>query len=94
MSTVGSILSALLYLFLLLLFFRLVMEWVFQLSRSYRPHGAMALALEVTYSVTDPPLKLLRRLIPPLRIGGFALDLAFLLLFIIVYALLNVTQRL
>lgn len=94
MSPVGSILSALLWIFLLILFFRLIMEWVFVLSRSYRPHGIMAIALEVTYTITDPPLRLLRRVIPPLRIGGFALDLAFFLLVIVVYILISVAQRL
>ena len=49
--------------------------------------------LEVTYSVTDPPLKALRRVIPPLRIGGIALDLSFLVLFIAVQILINVVGR-
>lgn len=84
MSPVGALLSNILLVFLLFLIFRLIMEWVFQLSRNYRPTGFMSVVLEITYTVTDPPLRLLRRIIPPLRIGGFALDLAFLVLFILV----------
>ncbi|MEP6464608.1 MAG: YggT family protein [Frankiaceae bacterium] len=84
MSPVGRLLSNVLLVFLLILIFRLVMEWVFQLSRSYRPTGFMSVVLEITYTITDPPLRLLRRIIPPLRIGGFALDLAFLVLFILI----------
>jgi YggT family protein len=83
-SPVGRLLSNVLLVFLLILIFRLVMEWVFQLSRSYRPTGFMSVVLEITYTITDPPLRLLRRIIPPLRIGGFALDLAFLVLFILI----------
>jgi len=83
-STVGALLGDALLLFLLVLIFRMVMEWVFQLSRSYHPAGFMAIVLEITYSITDPPLRLLRRFIPPLRVGGVAIDLAFIVLFFLV----------
>jgi YggT family protein len=93
-SPVGALLSNILLVFLLFLIFRLVMEWVFQLSRSYRPAGLMSAVLEITYTITDPPLQLLRRVIPPLRIGGFALDLAFLVLFILISILRSVATSL
>jgi len=87
LSDVGDILYIILMAFLLLLIFRLVMEYVFIFARSYQPKGAMLVALELTYTVTDPPLKLLRRFIPPLRLGGIAIDLSFLVLFLIVQLL-------
>ena len=93
MSTIGALLYYALLVFFLLLIFRLIMEFVFTLSRSYRPTGLMAMALELTYSVTDPPLRALRRIIPPLRIGGFALDLAFLLLIIGVQILMRIAAQ-
>jgi YggT family protein len=80
--------------FLAVLIFRLVMEYVFQFARSWRPGKAMVVVLEATYTVTDPPLKLLRRFIPPLRLGGVALDLSFFVLMIIVYILISVVARL
>ncbi|MDQ0307809.1 YggT family protein [Kitasatospora herbaricolor] len=80
--------------FLVFLLFRLVMDWVFQFARSWQPGKAMVLVLEATYTVTDPPLKLLRRFIPPLRLGGVALDLSFFVLMIIVYVLISLVQRL
>ncbi len=80
--------------FLIVLIFRLVMEWVFQFARSWHPGKAMVVILEATYTVTDPPLKLLRRFIPPLRLGGVALDLSFFVLMIIVYILISVVARL
>ncbi|MFE0630266.1 YggT family protein [Streptomyces sp. NPDC058864] len=76
--------------FLLVLIFRLVMDYVFQFARSWQPGRPMVVVLEATYTVTDPPLKLLRRFIPPLRLGGVALDLSFFVLMIIVYILLTV----
>ena len=94
MTTVGSVLSTVLWLFLLVLLFRLVMDYVFLFARSYRPSGVMVVLLEFTYSVTDPPLKLLRRFIPPLRLGGVAIDLSFLVLFILVQILLSVARSL
>jgi YggT family protein len=76
------------------LMFRLIMQVVFQFARSYDPRGAMLIAVESAYTVTDPPLKFLRRHIPPLRIGGIALDLGFLLLIIILSLLLRVVGSL
>jgi YggT family protein len=55
---------------------------VLSLSRSFRPTGALVVVFEVVYTLTDPPLRLLRRIIPPLRVGNVAFDLGFLLLFI------------
>lgn len=89
MAFVADILYFVLLVFLLLLIFRLVMEYVFMLARSYRPTGPVAMALEVCYTATDPPLRFLRRFIPPLRIGNVSLDLSFIILFIVVQILLS-----
>ncbi len=94
MSTALEVVKVALYCFLLVLIFRLVMDYVFQFARSWQPGKAMVVVLEATYTVTDPPLKLLRRFIPPLRFGGVALDLSFFVLMIIVYILINVVARL
>ena len=43
--------------------------------------GKVILAFaELTYSLTDKPLFFIRRFIPPLRLGGVSLDLAFIVL--------------
>jgi YggT family protein len=93
-SSVGSTLQFVLYVFLVLLIFRIVMEYVFLLARNYRPSGIVAIGLELTYTVTDPPLKALRRVIPPLRLGSVQLDLGFLVLFFVVQILIGVVGRL
>jgi YggT family protein len=90
MRTAMEVVQIALYCFLVVLIFRLVMDYVFQFARSWQPGKAMVVVLEATYTVTDPPLKLLRRFIPPLRFGGVALDLSFFVLMIIVYILINV----
>jgi len=72
-----------LLLFFILLLVRLVLDWVMVFARSWRPTGVALVVAEATYTVTDPPLRLLRRVIPPLRIGAISLDLAFMVLFLL-----------
>jgi YggT family protein len=79
-----------LYGFFLCLLARLVLEYVLMFARRWQPGRGAAAGLEVVWSVTDPPLRALRRVIPPLRIGTVSLDLAFLALLFIVYVLLYV----
>jgi YggT family protein len=93
-AAVAQVVWFALLVFLILLVFRLIMEYVFMFARSYRPAGAVAIGLELCYTVTDPPLKALRRVIPPLRIGRVSLDLSFIVLFFAVQILMNVVGRL
>jgi len=79
-----------LWAFIALMFVRLIIDYVMMFARSWRPSGAVAAVLEIAYTVTDPPLKALRRVLPPLRLGAVALDLSFLVVFIVAYALLRV----
>ena len=94
MSLFWQIVSSLLLVFLVLLFARLVVDWVMVLARSWRPHGLVAAGLEVIYATTDPPLKALRRVIPPLTLGSVRLDLGFYILLIAVTILRGVTSNL
>lgn len=73
-------LSLLLWLFIVLLIIRLVLEWVQVFARDWRPRGAALVVAEVTYTITDPPLRALRKVIPPLNLGAIRLDLSFLVL--------------
>ena len=90
MQIVGSIIHAVLFTFIALLWIRFVVDWVQVFARSWTPHGVLLVILEVVYSVTDPPIKALRRVIPPLRLGNFALDLSFLIVLVAAYVLLRV----
>lgn len=90
MSVLYQVLYLVVYFFLLFLMTRLVLSFVMQFARRWQPRRGAAAAMEVVWSVTDPPLKALRRVIPPLRIGTVSLDLAFLILLVIVYVLLRV----
>ena len=92
MNIVGEVLSAVLYLFLLFLIGRLVLDYVRQFARSWRPTGVVLVLAEVTYSVTEPPLKLLRRFIPNVRLGNLAFDLSFTVLFLVVLIMITFVQ--
>ena len=83
-----------LLVFFILLIARLVFDYVMMFARSWRPSGVLAVGLEVVYSATDPPLKALRRVIPPLRLGNFSIDLGFMVLLFVVYVLMSVVGTL
>ena len=92
MRAVLEVASFVLLVFFILLIARLVFDYVMMFARSWRPSGVAAAGLEVVYSVTDPPLKALRRIIPPLRLGNFSIDLGFMVLLFVVYVLMQVVQ--
>ena len=94
MALLLQIVSSILLVFLILLFARFVVDWVMVLARSWRPQGLVAAGLEVVYATTDPPLKAVRKVIPPLNLGSVRLDLGFMVLLIAVLILRGITTRL
>ena len=90
---VFEVLGLLVWAFMMLLFVRLIVDWVQVFARSWVPRGALLVVLEGVYSVTDPPIKLIRRWVPPVRIGQVGLDLSFMIVFVICWLLLAVLQR-
>jgi YggT family protein len=90
LSIVLQVLYLLLYVFLLTLLARFVLSVVLQYGRRWQPGRGASAALESVWSVTDPPLKALRRVIPPLRIGTVSLDLASIVLLVILSVLMNI----
>jgi YggT family protein len=82
----------LLSIFLVLLIVRLIFSWIQVYAREWRPTGFLLVVAEGVYSATDPPLRFLRRYIPTLRLGNVALDLSFMLLFLVVYVLWQVAR--
>jgi YggT family protein len=95
-SIIGQVVYLALFYFLVLLIMRIMFSYVLQRSRRWRPGRAGAASLEVVWSVTDPPLRALRRVIPPLRVGTVSLDstIVFLLLFLILYLLMKAVELL
>ncbi|MDP3969560.1 MAG: YggT family protein [Nocardioides sp.] len=94
MHPVGQFIEGVLWTFMVLLIIRLVVDWIQVFARSWQPSGPVLVVLEVVFSITDPPIKALRRVIPPLRLGNIALDLSFILVFIVVLLLRAVNRSL
>ena len=92
MEVVGTIIDTVLLLALLFLIARIVLDWVQMLARSWRPSGFVLVLCEIIYSITDPPLRAIRSVLPPIRIGMVALDLSPLVLFVIIFILRAVNQ--
>jgi len=82
MSAIAWVLYAALYVFFIAMWVRFVLDWVQVFSRSWRPRGPVLLLAEASYSLTDKPLRTVRKILPPLRIGGAAIDLGWSLLMI------------
>jgi YggT family protein len=84
------VLRYVLTIYLVILVGRMIFGWIQVFARDWRPTGIVLVLAEAIFTVTDPPLKFLRRFIPPLRLGMVALDLSFMVLFIVVLILLEV----
>jgi YggT family protein len=87
-TAVLSLVHIALWVFIALLWIRFVVDWVQVFARSWAPTGFLLVVLEFVYSVTDPPIKALRRVIPPLRVGTVAIDLSFIIVLLTAYILL------
>ena len=92
MELVGGILYGLVWGFIALLWVRFVVDWVQVFARRWSPSGVLLVVLEAVYTITDPPIKALRKVIPPLRLGSIMLDLSFLLVMLGAYLLLVVIR--
>lgn len=91
MPLIFTLLYLLLFLFFLAMMVRLVFDWVQQLAREWRPRGIALVAATGAYSVTDPPVKLVRRLLPPLNLGAVSLDIGFLVLLFVTGIAMSIT---
>ncbi|QQS00983.1 MAG: YggT family protein [Austwickia sp.] len=87
MTTARLLIAWLLNIYLMLLLIRLVFDWIQMFARDWRPRGPLLVVAEAVYSATDPPLRAVRKVIPPLRLGGVALDLSFMVVIFAVYLL-------
>jgi YggT family protein len=93
-SIAMQVIYLLLYVFMLTLFARFMMSIIISRSRHWRPARGGAATLEIVWSVTDPALKPLRRVIPPVQLGSVSVPLADLILLIILYVLMMIVGSL
>ncbi len=90
MQYLREVLTYVLTIYLVVLIGRMIFSWVQVFARDWRPSGILLVIAEGIFTITDPPLRFLRRFIPTLRIGMMALDLSFMVLFFVILILLEV----
>ena len=94
MSIIGQVLATILWLYWLVLIGRLIFDFIAIFARNWQPRGPLLILAEGIFTITDPPIKLIRRFVPPLRLGSVSFDLAFLIVLIGVQLLINVALML
>lgn len=87
---IAAILRILVSLYVVVLFGRLILEYIPMFNREWRPRGAMVVVCELVYTVTDPPIRFFRKHIPPLRLGPVAIDLGFALTMLLCFIAMSV----
>lgn len=93
MYALGTIIYTALLVFFLLLWVRFIVDWIQVFARQWVPQGVLLVAIEGAYTATDPPIKALRRVVPPLRLGNVMLDLSFMIVMLSVYLLMQVVRQ-
>ena len=89
---ISSILLQILGFYKLVLFARIIIDYVRIFARNWRPNSFMLAVFEFIYALTDPPMKFVGRFVPTLRLGGVALDLSFIVLLIAIGLLESVIR--
>jgi YggT family protein len=89
---IAGIVHLVLLLYIFVLFARLILDYIPLFNREWRPKGFGLVMAEVIYTITDPPIRFFRRLIPPLRIGGLSLDFGFTLTMFLVLIVMAIVR--
>jgi YggT family protein len=90
-STVLFVISVLLTLYWLILLGRIILDLVRSLTGG-RGLSGLAVPYGILYDLTEPVLRPIRRLLPPLRVGAVALDLSPILVFMLIVLLQRVVS--
>jgi YggT family protein len=77
MTLIGNLLYWALQLYFYAMLARFVVDLIMSVKPSWRPPTALMPIIDFAYTITDPPLKFVRRFVPPLRMGPVAIDLAW-----------------
>ena len=91
MSVVASVVYVALTIFFILMWARFVLDLARVFARQWRPRGFGLVLAEAVFTVTDPPIKLVRRIVPPLRVGRAALDFAWSIVMLVCIILISVS---
>ena len=91
---IATIAYYVLLIFFLLMWARFVLDLAQSFSRGWRPRGPVLVLAEVAYTVTDPPIRRVRKILPPVRLGSVALDFGWSIVMLAVIILMSVAGNL
>lgn len=86
---IGTIARVAIRIFVFVLWARLILDWVLILARNFRPRGFVAVLVELVYVITDPPIRMFRKILPPIRLGQISIDLGWFLTMLVCIILLR-----
>jgi YggT family protein len=89
---IGPLIADLLFVYLYILIARVIIDWVMMFARQWHPRGVVLMLVDVVFNLTDPPMKAIRRVIPPLQLGAISLDIGFLVLMLGVQMLAGIAR--
>jgi YggT family protein len=92
-AVIASVVYAALFLFILIMWVRFIFDLMVNLNRGWRPRGAAVVIAEVAFTITDPPINLVRRLVPPLRFGDVSLDFGWAIVLVAAIILSSIVFR-
>jgi len=92
-SIVATIVYVALNIFVVIMWARFVLDLVAMLARQWRPRGFVLVLAELVYTITDPPVKAVRRIVPPLRAGGIVIDFSWSIVLIAAIILSYIVVR-
>lgn len=90
MALVATIVYYLLLIYFFALWARFALDLVRSFNRGWRPRGGMLVVAEGVFTATDPPIRFVRRVLPPLRLGAIALDFGWTIVMLLVIVLMDI----
>jgi YggT family protein len=81
-AVIAFVIFLVLNAFIVVMWARFILDFVSMLAREWRPRGFLLVLAELVYTITDPPVKAVRRVVPPLRAGGVAIDFSWTIVLI------------
>lgn len=81
-----------LQLYTWVLWARLILDFVLVFNPRFRPRGAVLVLTEIVFTLTDPPIRFFRKILPPIRLGQISLDLGWMLTMVSCWILIAIVQ--
>ncbi|HNP16721.1 MAG: YggT family protein [Cryobacterium sp.] len=93
-SAIAGVLYFLLLAYFFVMWARFIVDLAQNFSRTWRPRGFGLVLAEIVYTLTDPPIRAVRKVVPPFRVGPAALDFSWSIVMLVVIVLMYIALAL